>query len=137
GGEEGGGGGGGPGTTNTAPPQAPRASAGGPSAADNGDNGTISDGARSDGARSLQASGGRTADRPAQAFALQTKGVLAITNAKIFPISGAPIERGTIVIRDGIIADVGANVTVPAGAQAIDAHGGEVYPGFIDARTDL
>jgi imidazolonepropionase-like amidohydrolase len=61
----------------------------------------------------------------------------AITNARIFPISGAPIERGTIVIRGNRIEAVGANVAVPAGATVIDAKGSEVYPGFIDARTSL
>lgn len=62
---------------------------------------------------------------------------IAITNARIFPISGPAIERGTIVIRGNRIEAVGADVTVPAGAQVVDAKGGEVYPGFIDARTTL
>ena len=61
----------------------------------------------------------------------------AITNARIFPISGPAIERGTIVIRGNRIEAVGANVAVPAGATVIDARGSEVYPGFIDARTTL
>jgi imidazolonepropionase-like amidohydrolase len=61
----------------------------------------------------------------------------AITNARIFPISGPVIERGTIVIRGNRIEAVGANVAVPPGAQVIDAKGGEVYPGFIDARTSI
>jgi imidazolonepropionase-like amidohydrolase len=61
----------------------------------------------------------------------------AITNARIFPISGPAIERGTIVIRGNRIEALGANVAVPAGAQIIDARGGEVYPGFIDARTTI
>ncbi|MGH9660164.1 MAG: amidohydrolase family protein, partial [Bryobacteraceae bacterium] len=63
--------------------------------------------------------------------------VTAITNARIYPISSPMIERGTLVIRGNRIEAVGANVTVPAGAQVIDAKGGEVYPGFIDARTTL
>jgi imidazolonepropionase-like amidohydrolase len=61
----------------------------------------------------------------------------AITNARIYPVSSPMIERGTIVIRGNRIEAVGANVAVPAGAQVIDAKGGEVYPGFIDARTSL
>ncbi len=90
------------------------------------------------GGRSSQPGGDRTANAAAiQPTRLLTKGVLAITNAKIFPIARPTIERGTIVIRDGIISDVGATVSVPAGAQVIDAAGGEVYPGLIDARTDL
>ncbi len=63
--------------------------------------------------------------------------VTAITNARIYPISSAPIERGTIIIRGNRIEAVGANLAVPAGAQVIDAKGGEVYPGFIDARTTI
>jgi imidazolonepropionase-like amidohydrolase len=97
-------------------------------------------------ARSLQAGeGGANGGRSAEAFALHTqealpirtptKGVLAITNAKIFPIAQPPIDRGTIVVRDGIVAAVGAAVSVPTGAQIIDAAGAEVYPGLIDAES--
>lgn len=71
------------------------------------------------------------------AQAAATGPVTAITNARIFPISSAAIERGTIVIRGNRIEAVGANVAVPAGATVIDAKGGEVYPGFIDARTTI
>jgi imidazolonepropionase-like amidohydrolase len=63
--------------------------------------------------------------------------VTAITNARIYPISGPVIDKGTIVIRGNRIEAIGANVAVPAGAQIIDAKGGEVYPGFIDARTSI
>ena len=63
--------------------------------------------------------------------------VVAVTNARIYPISSGPIDKGTIVIRGNRIEAVGANVAVPAGAQVIDAKGGEVYPGFIDARTSM
>jgi imidazolonepropionase-like amidohydrolase len=63
--------------------------------------------------------------------------ITAITNARIFPISGPAIERGTLVIRGNRIEALGANVAVPAGAQVIDAKGGELYPGFIDAHTSV
>jgi imidazolonepropionase-like amidohydrolase len=66
-----------------------------------------------------------------------TKGVLAITNAKIFPITRPPIDRGTIVIRDGVIENIGPNLAVPAGAQQIDAGGADVYPGLINAQTTM
>ncbi|HKS83785.1 MAG TPA: amidohydrolase family protein [Candidatus Acidoferrales bacterium] len=62
-------------------------------------------------------------------------GVYAIEGAKIYTLAGPPIENGTVVIRDGKIAAVGANVDVPAGAQVIDAKGLEVYPGMIDPIT--
>lgn len=61
----------------------------------------------------------------------------AITNARIVTVSGPVIERGTVVIRDGLIAAVGANATVPADARVIDGNGLTVYPGLIDANTSL
>lgn len=61
----------------------------------------------------------------------------AIRNARIITVSGADIENGTIVIRDGKIAAVGTNVDVPAGAQTIEARGLFVYPGMIDAGTQM
>ncbi|MCS7155181.1 MAG: amidohydrolase family protein [Bacteroidota bacterium] len=60
---------------------------------------------------------------------------LAIVNARIVPVSGPEIPRGTIVIRDGLILAVGPNVTVPADADTIDGGGLTVYPGFIDGRS--
>lgn len=61
----------------------------------------------------------------------------AITNAKIVTVSGATIDKGTIVIRNGLIDAVGASVATPADAQVFDASGLTVYPGFIDALTNL
>jgi imidazolonepropionase-like amidohydrolase len=61
----------------------------------------------------------------------------AITNARIVTVSGAVIEKGTLVIRDGLITAVGANATVPADARVIDGSGLTVYPGLIDANTSL
>jgi imidazolonepropionase-like amidohydrolase len=63
--------------------------------------------------------------------------VYAIQGAKIFTLAGAPIEGGTVLIRDGKIAAAGANVSVPADAKVIDAKGLEVYPGFFDPVTQL
>ena len=65
------------------------------------------------------------------------RGTIAIRNAKIVTVSGPDIERGTIVIRDGKIEAVGANVSVPSGAQSIDGTGLSVYPGMIDAGTNM
>jgi imidazolonepropionase-like amidohydrolase len=61
----------------------------------------------------------------------------AITNARIVPVSGATIEKGTLVIRDGLIVGVGANVSAPADARVIDGNGLTVYPGLIDSYTNL
>ena len=62
---------------------------------------------------------------------------VAITGATIHPLSGPRIENGTVVIRDGKIAAVGANVPVPADARRIDAAGKVVTPGFINSGTSL
>ena len=64
-------------------------------------------------------------------------GAYAITNARIVPVAGPTIERGTVVIRDGLIAAVGASVQVPADARPIDGAGLTVYPGFIEAFGSL
>jgi len=67
----------------------------------------------------------------------QLSGTYAITHAKIFTLAGNTIDDGTVVIRDGKIAAVGASVDVPAGAQIIDAKGLQVYPGMFDAITQM
>ena len=61
----------------------------------------------------------------------------ALTHAKIFTLAGAAIDDGTLVLRDGKIAAVGANVDVPPGAQVIDARGLQVYPGLFDPVTQM
>src|SRR5258706_14600339 len=62
---------------------------------------------------------------------------IAITGGKIYPVSGPPIANGTVVIRDGVIFAVGANVNIPAGAQRIDATGKVVTPGLINSITNV
>jgi len=61
--------------------------------------------------------------------------VYAIKGARIFTAAGTPIAGGTIVIRNGVIEDVGANVTAPADAIVIDATGMNAYPGLIDMEN--
>src|SRR5512134_3412822 len=64
-------------------------------------------------------------------------GTFAITNARIVTVSGAVIENGTVLIQDGKIAAVGAGISVPGGAEKIDGKGLSVYPGMIDAGTNM
>ncbi len=64
-------------------------------------------------------------------------GTFAIVGARIVTVSGATIENGTVVIQNGKIAAVGANAAIPAGAEKIDGKGLSVYPGMIDAATNL
>ncbi len=62
---------------------------------------------------------------------------VAITNARILTAGPAgEIAQGTVVVRNGKIASVGAG-PAPAGAQVIDAKGGVVTPGFVAANALL
>jgi len=61
----------------------------------------------------------------------------AIKGGKVFTLAGPAIENGTVLIRDGKIAAVGAGVAIPADAQVIDATGLEVYPGMFDPITQI
>ncbi len=63
----------------------------------------------------------------------------AIRNARIVPVSGPMIEKGTVVIADGLIKTVaaGSDIGIPPEAWVIDGKGLTVYPGLIDAGTDL
>jgi imidazolonepropionase-like amidohydrolase len=70
----------------------------------------------------------------APALAAQT---VAITGGKVYPVSGPPIENGTVLIRDGKIVAVGGNVTIPQGAQRVDASGKWVTPGLVNSATSL
>lgn len=62
---------------------------------------------------------------------------IAITGGTVYPVSGPKIENATVLIRDGRIAAVGTNVTVPSGATRIDASGKWVTPGLIDGAGQM
>ena len=63
---------------------------------------------------------------------------MIIKNAKIFTMdNGRVIENGTVVIDDGKISYVGQDVKNEDGHEVIDAAGGILLPGFIDAHTHL
>jgi imidazolonepropionase-like amidohydrolase len=53
------------------------------------------------------------------------------------PVTAEPIESGTVVIEDGKITAVGSDVAVPDGARVVDAAGGWVLPGLIDAHAHV
>jgi len=61
----------------------------------------------------------------------------ALTNARIVVAPGRVIERGTVVIRDGRIVAAGPRVDVPAGVITLDLTGHTVYPGLIDAASNV
>ncbi|MBK6749698.1 MAG: amidohydrolase family protein [Acidobacteria bacterium] len=64
-------------------------------------------------------------------------GTFAIVGARIVTVSGATIESGTVVISNGKITAVGAGASVPSGAERIDGKGLTVFPGMIDAATNM
>ena len=65
----------------------------------------------------------------------QSHPAVAIHNAKIVTVSGSVIDKGTVVVRNGLIEAVGANVAVPADAMLVEGEGLTVYPGLIDALS--
>ena len=69
------------------------------------------------------------AKSPPPAYALQ--------NARIVTMAGPIIDSGMLVMRDGRIVAVGADVTAPVDAIVIDASGWTLYPGFIDAHSSV
>lgn len=62
---------------------------------------------------------------------------VAITGGRVVPVEGEPVEGGTVLIVDGRIAAVGADVDVPDDAEVVDATGSWVLPGFVEAHAHL
>ncbi len=61
----------------------------------------------------------------------------AITNAKIYPVTSEPIEKGTLLWQDDKIMAVGPLVDLPEDTAVIDGTGWVITPGFVDAHTHL
>ncbi|WP_420447790.1 amidohydrolase family protein [Candidatus Palauibacter sp.] len=61
----------------------------------------------------------------------------ALQNARIVTGTGAVIENGTVVVANGLIEAVGADVDVPGDAWVIDASGLTVYPGLFDGLSQV
>jgi imidazolonepropionase-like amidohydrolase len=68
--------------------------------------------------------------------AMAAGGDIVIRNAKILTVTKGSFD-GSILIRNGKIAEVGPNVTAPAGAKVIDAGGQFVMPGIIDCHSHI
>ena len=72
----------------------------------------------------------------ASSFAIaQPPSGIAIRNARIVPVSGPVIQKGSVVLRNGLIAAVGENISIPADAWIIEGEGLTVYPGLIDSLS--
>lgn len=65
------------------------------------------------------------------------KKAIALTNAVVHTILEPPIQDGTVLFEDGTITAVGAKVRVPKGAEVIDLEGQHVYPGLIEAMSQI
>ncbi len=60
---------------------------------------------------------------------------IAIKGAHIVRVSGQDLPRATVLVRGGLIQDVGENLAIPPDAWVIDGAGLTVYPGFIDGLS--
>ena len=61
----------------------------------------------------------------------------AVTNATIVAGPGSTIEKATIVVRDGLVEAIGAEVQVPAGYRVIDGTGKTIIPAFIESALTV
>jgi imidazolonepropionase-like amidohydrolase len=59
---------------------------------------------------------------------------VAIVGGRIVPITGEPVDGGTVLVQDGKVTAVGGDVAIPDGVRVIDAAGSWVLPGFIEAH---
>src|SRR5450432_3269887 len=62
---------------------------------------------------------------------------ILIQNATVLTVTKGTIEKGSVLVRDGKIAAVGANITAPSGATVIDANGKFLMPGIIDCHSHI
>jgi len=63
--------------------------------------------------------------------------ILAIRGARIVPVTSEDIPSGVILVKDGIIVDIGAEVAIPEGVAVVEAPGLTAYPGMIDGFCQL
>lgn len=68
-----------------------------------------------------------------------THETIVVRGAKIYPVSGSPIEHGVLVVANGKIIAVGeeGKVNVPAGAKVVDANGKVLMPGIVDSHSHV
>jgi imidazolonepropionase-like amidohydrolase len=65
------------------------------------------------------------------------KGSVLIKNATVITVTKGTLQNSDVLVQDGIIKQVGSNLTAPAGVQTIDANGKYVMPGIIDAHSHV
>lgn len=62
---------------------------------------------------------------------------MLIKNGKVYTMTGKVYENGSVLTENGKIKEVGENLTVPFGEEIIDAAGGWILPGFVEAHSHL
>jgi imidazolonepropionase-like amidohydrolase len=67
----------------------------------------------------------------------ETPGAIAIRGARVMTVSGPLLEKGTVLLRGGLIEAVGENIDLPKDAWVVDGQGLTVYPGLIDALSTV
>jgi hypothetical protein len=67
----------------------------------------------------------------------QAPGPIALRGARVVTVSGPVLEKGTVLLRNGLIEAVGENINIPKDAWVVDAQGVTVYPGLIDALSTV
>jgi len=70
-------------------------------------------------------------------LASQEEETVALTNLRILTVTKGDIATGTIVIKGGKFAVIGADVKPPAGARVVDAKGLVAFPGLVHAHSRL
>lgn len=60
-----------------------------------------------------------------------------LRNVDVHPVVGSEIHNGAVLVLDGKIAEVGAHLTTRGGVRVVDAHGLQLYPGLINAATNV
>ncbi|MCA9204653.1 MAG: amidohydrolase family protein, partial [Planctomycetales bacterium] len=75
--------------------------------------------------------------RPVDGLRQHDPDVFALTDARIVVAPGRVIEQGTVVLRGDMIEAVGADIAIPPDARVIDLSGKTIYPGLIDAFSEV
>ena len=68
---------------------------------------------------------------------LNLKSTLAVINAELYPVTGEMISSGTMLIQDGKIVEIGANISIPRNATVINASGRSVIPGIVESHSHM
>lgn len=64
-------------------------------------------------------------------------GTFAIRGARVLPVVGPELRTGTVLVREGKIAAVGAEVELPEGVPVLEAEGLVLIPGLVDPYLEV